>query len=213
MMNPLEPTLFSSFSNQKVPPGLHKLALAGRIARLLAAFCLSQVGCIKRPHLYPVCFYQSAPTQQRVQEYYSIQLLSVLQISIGASAQTKASISPDGRWLVADVTKRQDAKVAGIWPRVGCLGNALDGLTTKQEADCVAYVRLFVTTHRYFEFGNAKDAGGIDIWNESLAPGTLVHCHQVKEDEQPHTAVPSGQASVSKRNIWSWLRTGQKSGR
>jgi hypothetical protein len=105
---------------------------------------------------------------------------------MGNSSGAKPSVSPDGRWLIANVSKGQDRRISVVWPRVGCLGNALDGQSTKQEADCVKYIEIFVMSHRYFDFGNAKDQGGFDIWNESIAPKTHLHCHQVKEDEEPH---------------------------
>jgi hypothetical protein len=145
--------------------------------------CGCLTGCL-HPHLYPVCFYQAAPPQQRVQEYYAPQLVGVLQATIKDSDRLKAKVTPDGRWLVANVTKAQNAKIAKIWPRVGCIGNALDSQSTKLESDCVAYQLEFVTTKNYFTFGNARDAGEFDIWNESPVKDTLVHCHQIKEDEQ-----------------------------
>jgi hypothetical protein len=149
---------------------------------LLLTACHMLGGCV-HPHLYPVCFYQASPPQQRLQEYYGPQLVTLVQNAVGDSKQAKASLSPDGRWLTANVTRRQDRNLGAVWPRVGCLGNALDSQETKQEADCVAYLDLFVKTHNYLLFGNAKDKGGFDIWNESPARNTLVHCHQVKEDE------------------------------
>jgi len=151
---------------------------------ILLAVCPVLGGCL-RPHIYPVCFYQAAPAQQRLQEYYKPQLVSLLENAIGDSIQAKASISPDGRWLIANVTKRQNRNLAAVWPRVGCVGNALDSQETKQEADCVAYLNLFVKTQNYFSFGNARDKGGFDIWNESPVRNTLVRCHRVKEDEGP----------------------------
>jgi hypothetical protein len=146
------------------------------------AACHILAGCIK-PHLYPVCFYQAAPPQERLEQYYAPRLVSVLKNAAGDPRRTRASVSPDGRWLIANLTKRQNRKLAKVWPRVGCLGNALDSPETRQEADCVAYLQLFIRTHNYFSFGNARDKGGFDIWNESPAPNTLVRCHQVKEDE------------------------------
>jgi len=119
-----------------------------------------------------------------VQEYYAPQLVGVLHATIKDSGRVKATVTPDGRWLVANVTKSQNAQIAKVWPRVGCIGNALDSQSTKLESDCVAYQLEFVTTKNYFTFGNAKDAGGFDIWNESPVKDTLVHCHQIKEGEQ-----------------------------
>jgi hypothetical protein len=142
------------------------------------------MGCVKHTYLYPVCFYQAAPTQKRVQEYYSPMLLAGLHATFNDSGQIKATITPDGRWLLASLTTRQDADLARVWPRIGCIGNALDSQSTKQEADCVAYVLLFVTTKNYFAFGKARDIGDFDIWNESTVKNTSVHCHRIKEDEQ-----------------------------
>jgi hypothetical protein len=93
-------------------------------------------------------------------------------------------ISPDGRWVLAQTTGHENKRVADVWPRLACIGDALDSNGTKQEADCVAYVRHFVLRQEYFTFGNAKDAGGIDIWNESPVANTVVRCHQLKDDER-----------------------------
>jgi hypothetical protein len=152
----------------------------GVCGAIFLAACQMLGGCIK-PHLYPVCFYQAAPPQQRLEQYYAPQLVSVLQNAAGDSKRTKASVSPDGRWLIANVTKRQNRRLADVWPRVGCLGDAVDSVGTKQEADCVAYLQLFIRTGNYFSFGNARDKGGYDIPNESPVPHTLVNCHQVNE--------------------------------
>ena len=160
--------------------------MARALVFLLAALELLAAGCIARPHLYPVCFYQAPPTEERVQGYYYPHLKSVLENAAAASGRTKVSISPDARWMLAYVTKRQDSRISLVWPRVGCIGNSLDSQSTKREADCVAYIRSFVDTHQYFTFGNARDAGGFDIWNESPVPHTLVYCHELKEDEQNH---------------------------
>ena len=145
-------------------------------------WCVLVTGCAK-PHLYPVCFYQSAPQQERIQQYYAPQLIASMRASAKDLGQLKPSITPDGRWLVVNVTRAQNAKLARVWPRIGCIGNALDSQSTKREADCVAYLREFVTTKNYFAFGNARDSGGFDIWNESPVKSTLVYCHRIREDE------------------------------
>lgn len=149
----------------------------------LLLFCTYSVGCV-RPHLYPVCFYQAAPTQERVQEYYGPRLVSALQAALDDSSRAQVMLTPDARWLVANVTNRRNRRVAEAWSRIACIGNALDSPGTKQEKDCVAYVRRFVLSNNYAIFGNAKDAGQFDIWNESPVKNTLVHCHELKEDEQ-----------------------------
>jgi hypothetical protein len=170
--------------------GSNSIARIKRARRLLeikkVSFLLLSLGgltgCARQLYLYPVCFYQAAPKQQRVQDYYSPGLMAGLSTAL--NDQVRATITPDGRWLVASLTTGQDAKLARIWPRIGCIGNALDSRGTRQEADCVMYLMAFVTTKNYSAFGNAKDVGGFDIWNESPVGDTLVHCHQIKEDEQ-----------------------------
>jgi len=86
--------------------------------------------------------------------------------------------------MVVSLTKPQYGELAKVWPRIGCIGDALDSRGTKQESDCVAYELDFVSSQRYFTFGNAMDAGGFDIWNESPVKNTLVHCHRLDEDER-----------------------------
>jgi hypothetical protein len=153
----------------------------------LAIWCLVFGSCTK-PHIYPICFYQEAPKRQRFQEYYAPQLTAVFSAAIKNRARTRTTITPDGRWLVAHVTKSQNSKLAKVWPRVACIGNASDSPSTKQEADCVAYVSQFVTTKNYFAFGNARDAGGFDIWNESPVKNTLVRCDRLRDDDEQSKA-------------------------
>jgi hypothetical protein len=157
---------------------------------LCAMFFVFATGCMSshRLYLYPVCFYESAPDQQRVQDYFAPRLVSVVDTTTKVRKGSKIALSPDGRWLVANVTESQNERIAAVWPRLGCIGNALDSPRTKQESDCVSYERQFVDSREYFTFGNAKDAGGFDIWNESAVANTLVHCHQIKEDEQSNGA-------------------------
>jgi len=146
----------------------------------LIIWCLLVGGCA-RPHLYPICFYQQAPGLGRFRQDYAPPLTTAFR-TIVKNKEAIPTITPDGRWLIANTTKSQNSRIAKVWPRLGCIGNASDSLSTKQEADCVAYVSEFIKTKNYFAFGNARDLGGFDIWNESPIPGTLVHCDQVKPD-------------------------------
>ena len=150
---------------------------------LLLIWCLIFGNC-KKPHLYPICFYQEAPRRQLFQQQYAPQLTTVFSAVIKDRGSTKMTITPAGRWLVADVTKSQNSRLARIWPRIACIGNASDSPSTKQEADCVAYLSQFVRTRNYFAFGNARDAGGFDIWNESPVNKTLVRCDRLKENDE-----------------------------
>jgi hypothetical protein len=134
-----------------------------------------------KPHLYPICFYREAPQQRVFDEHYAPRLLAVFNSTIKDSGKARATITPDGRWIVASVTKGQNSKLAKVWPRVGCIGDAVNSNTIKSQKDCVEYIQQFVSDRKnYFKFGNARDAGGFDIWSESpLVPASL-QCHQVK---------------------------------
>jgi hypothetical protein len=136
------------------------------------------VGCAK-PHLYPICFYQTAPTATQLSDYYAPRFVSAVNTVVSDDERAHTVVGPDGRWLLAKVTKGQNARLAKVWPRLGCLGDSIDSSSTKKQADCVQYLQYFVTTRSYTTFGNAKDAGGFDIWNESPVPATLVRCHPV----------------------------------
>jgi hypothetical protein len=145
-----------------------------RSAAVLGAFLLSSCAS---PHLYPVCFYDTpAPTGHKAQLLYS-SLVDSLRASLGTPRNVDLAVSPDGRWLIASTTPSENAAAAQVWPRIGCIGIASDSDQTKAEAACVRYVSEFVSTGNYFAFGNAKDKGGIDIWNESLYPKDVVHCN------------------------------------
>jgi hypothetical protein len=139
----------------------------------------SAYGCATA-HLYPICFYQSAPTAGDLSQYYAPRFVSALNTVVSDDRRADAVVAPDGRWLVATVTKRENSKLAKVWPRLGCLGDATDSSSTKQQADCAKYLQFFVTTRSYMSFGNARDEGGFDIWNESPVPATLVRCHPVR---------------------------------
>ena len=135
-----------------------------------------------KPHLYPICFYREAPQQPVFDDYYAPRLLAVFNSTIKNSNKARASITPDGRWIVANVSKDQNSKLAKVWPRVGCIGEASDSNGIQSEKDCVEYIEQFVKDKNYFKFGNARDAGGFDIWSESpLVPASL-QCFQVKPD-------------------------------
>jgi hypothetical protein len=133
-----------------------------------------------------VCFYQAAPSQERYKQYFVSGLVAALHTAASDEGKASVTSTPDARWLIAVVTSNQNDAISKVWPRVGCIGDALNSPTTQLEMDCVAYIRNFVSTEQYFEFGNAKDAGGIDIWNESPVQHTVVHCHQLTEDEDSH---------------------------
>jgi hypothetical protein len=162
------------------------------LVALTVAGCFCVAGCPRhRLYLYPVCFYEAAPSPKQLQDYYSPQLIAFVHTTLKDSTRVKATLSPDGRWLVANVTAAQNHQIAQVWPRIGCIGNAVDSQSTKKESDCVSYEHEFVTTGNYFTFGNAKDAGGFDIWNESPVQGTLVHCYQVSEGDRKQAFPPS----------------------
>jgi len=139
-------------------------------------FVLLTLGACAEPHLYPVCFYSKmAPDTQDTTVYR--QLAVVLQTAIGSSRPVGIVNTPDGRWLVARTTKSENAAAAKVWPRVACIGAAHDSNSVKAEADCVGYVEQFVASNKYFDFGNARDMGGFDIWNESPNKDSIVYCH------------------------------------
>lgn len=94
-------------------------------------------------------------------------------------------MSPDGRWFVVEASSRQNARAARVWPRIGCIGSAVNSLGVKREMDCVAYQGNFVGKEAYLEFGNAKDAGGIDIWSESPIGNSVVRCQSISTSDQP----------------------------
>ena len=156
---------------------------AKRLFVLAGLFLL--VGCVRKPILYPVCFYSQAPSQDRVQNFYAPQLASSIQSAVKKKEPLDIHLSPDARWIIANVSSRENAQITAIWPRVGCLGNALDSSSVKSEMDCAAYLRNFIARKNYVDFGNARDSGGFDIWNESSVKNTIVYCHRLKEDETP----------------------------
>jgi hypothetical protein len=144
-----------------------------RLFGILSAMLLSSCATSR---LYPVCFYNGRqPTGDAHGSFYA-EMKNSLRTALGASTTLEIGQSPDGRWLVAEATKRQNSAAAHVWPRIGCVGSANYSDQVRAEAACVAYVRQFVENENYFAFGNAKDAGGIDIWNESPDPKYDVHC-------------------------------------
>jgi hypothetical protein len=151
-------------------------------ACILSLISLGLTGCMRaRPHLYPVCFYQTAPSLDVVQNVYAPHLIAILNAARKGPATLHAALSPDGRWLVASLTKGQNAAISRVWPRVGCVGDPHNNETTKEEMDCVKFEQQFVSGSNYFLFGNNRNpVFGIDIWNESPLPQTEVYCHAVR---------------------------------
>ena len=141
----------------------------------LVIVCAIASSC-STPHIFPVCYYNVVPPAGSTSSPYYDDLVTSLRRALGAKDDLPVARSPDGRWLLAEVTEYQNDKAANVWPRVGCIGDAQNSDEVKLELYCVRYVRDFVQKRNYFQFGNAKDAGGIDIWNESGSPGDVVHC-------------------------------------
>jgi len=136
-------------------------------------------GCASA-RLYPVCFYNRQPAQPAAVEYYFPRLTESLKTAIGNQRNVNVTSTPDGRWLVAKTTRKENRAIAKVWPRIGCLGDAIDSSNTRKEMDCVSYISQFVKNSNYFGFGNGKDAGGIDIWNESPDSRSVVRCLAVR---------------------------------
>lgn len=153
-----------------------------RIVCILSALLLSSCATSR---LYPVCFYNSIPPSGNARSVFYETMSSALRSALGASDTLKISVSPDGRWMLAEATRHQNVAAAHVWPRIGCVGSASRSDEVRAEAACVAYVRQFVEKENYFAFGNAKDAGGIDIWNESPDPKYDVNCASGTLFQQP----------------------------
>lgn len=139
----------------------------------LSAFMVASCASVR---LYPVCFYNGSQPMGAARDSFFEGMTGMLRGSLGLDLQRPITVSPDGRWLIANATRFQNAAAAHVWPRIGCIGSAVDSNQIHQEAGCVAYVRQFIKDENYFAFGNAKDAGGIDIYNESPDPKYDVHC-------------------------------------
>jgi hypothetical protein len=129
------------------------------------------------PHLYPICFYNNPPSLKYVNIHYLPRLQRDLQTALNTNRKIDISSSPDARWLIAKTTDAENRSAASVWPRIGCIGRANDSDSARNEADCVRYVRDFVATKNYFAFGNARDAGRFDIWNESPSAKSQLYCN------------------------------------
>jgi hypothetical protein len=90
------------------------------IAMLLAASLTA--GCAT-PHLYPVCFHNVTPTPKDA-EYYFGGLERALKAVVGEDRVVEVVTTPDGRWVVARVTRSENAAAARVWPRIACIGAA-----------------------------------------------------------------------------------------
>lgn len=132
-------------------------------------------GCAT-PHLYPVCFYNQSPSKEILESYYTPHLRDALRAALGDQREILAASTPDARWFVAKTTNSENSDLAKVWPRIGCIGDASTGDGVRSENGCVDYLQRFISKENYFEFGNAKDAGGIDIWSESPNPKIVVRC-------------------------------------
>jgi hypothetical protein len=152
--------------------------------RILSAgvFVLLIQGCAT-PHLYPVCVYTEEHFNTKELRNFYQQLTGILQAALSSQRAVNITASPDGRWLLADTTSGENADASAVWPRIGCVGNAVDSNSVKMEADCVSYIRQFVANENYFEFGNGKDKGGFDIWNEAPKQTGTVYCHEQRLPE------------------------------
>lgn len=144
--------------------------------------CLAVGGCAS-PRLYPVCFYNQQPSEEVFERYYLPRLKEVLEGILGAGRSAGVLGSPDGRWLIASATNPENEQIAKVWPRIGCIGQALNSNEVDQERQCALYVDAFTQTNNYLAFGNAKDQGGIDVWNEAPDNHSIVFCHQVRIQE------------------------------
>lgn len=137
-------------------------------------------GCAT-PRLYPICFYNEPPTTRVSHEYFP-KMKSTLQAALGKARSIEVIETPDGRWFVAWATEYENSSAAKVWPRIGCVGSALTSSGVLAEMACVEYLREFVKNKNYFTFGNAKDAGGFDIWHESPTGNHIVRCHSLFEE-------------------------------
>ena len=140
---------------------------------------LAVAGCAT-PSLYPICYYNTQPSRGEAAKN-SIALANTLRASLGKDDKHPVGATDDGRWLASPTTARENKQLAQIWGRIGCIGDSLDSFAEKQQHDCAQFVSRFVLTRTYNSIGNARDAGGIDIWNEALDHSTVVHCSRAKE--------------------------------
>ncbi len=147
--------------------------------RAFVALPLLAISACTSPHLYPVCYYE-APPAKAVARAHLPELEAALREVLGGARQVEIAASPDGRWLVTNVTPTENVAAAQAWPRIGCIGNAVDSRSVRAEADCVAYLKDFVANKNYFAFGNARDLGGFDIWHEASNTTSPVYCNSIE---------------------------------
>jgi hypothetical protein len=145
---------------------------------LVSAVWLWLSGCAT-PHLYPICFYNDGrPEPTEFTEYYLPKLKQALGTAGGLDKSTEITGTPDGRWLIANVTDSENSNVARVWSRVGCIGNANNSIRVANEAACVSYVANFVTKNEYNTFATYTE-GQTPVIGEGVHGSTVLHCQTV----------------------------------
>ena len=151
------------------------------IVSLLAA----SVSASANPHLYPICFFSDTrPDQAEFNAYYVPRLVEAFRTSAVLGVHARISVSPDGRWLVANTSTYQNSFVSRVWPRIACIGNASNSDRVLAEENCVNYVSDFTRKLHYVSFGRLT-VSGHDVVAESILNQNALHCRSILTKSDP----------------------------
>lgn len=157
-----------------------------RIAALAATLllCISVPG-VARTRLYPICFYTATrPNQTELINYYVPMLIAALRAAAYLSSRAKVVASPDGKWLLADTSDSQNARIAKVWARLGCIGDASNSDRVGTELACFDYVYKVISRAQPEHIDQAKIA---ETWiaADDLLNSYSLYCKTVATNSDP----------------------------
>lgn len=132
-----------------------------------------------KPRLYPICFYNNnRPELVEFNSYYAPSLIAAFRAIAYMSVKAQIVPSPDGRWLIADTSNVQNTRIARLWPRLACIGNAGNTDRIRAEKVCVDYVKELLSTDNYVRFQEVTMAG-VKVMSEHVLDGYLLYCRTI----------------------------------
>lgn len=134
--------------------------------------------------LYPICFYSSArPDLNEVMTHYVPTLERALRAAAYLSQHTLVVPSPDGRWLLADTSNHQHARISRVWPRLACIGNATNSATVRLQRSCIDFIKTVLRSGQYEHFAETEVQPS--VLGEHVFAGYAVFCRTATTRSDP----------------------------
>ncbi|MCK1316806.1 hypothetical protein [Bradyrhizobium sp. 23] len=156
-----------------------------RIAIFLIYLLSASNTASAKTRLYPICFFGNArPDQTEINDHYVPMLISALRAAAYLAPKAKVVASPDGKWLIADTSRKQNARIASIWSRLACIGNATNSDRIRVEQACFDYVHKVVSLGQS-EHVDQNEVGGTKISADDLLNNYSLYCKTVGTNSDP----------------------------